>query len=265
MAQLQLKGKVFYMPGTWGPAVPVQGATVKIIDIDQPGKGDDQIWTGTTDANGNFQGTSSEWQDSTTNRLWVPDWRGGHWETFTVPDITDILVLQARVSQGGHETVLPFVFIGNNIESPPLIVAWGPPPRVLGKVNGVECTSVTAMNDKLKTAIQANSTPITIEVYGLEATALRPLAQAPDQLRTWVRQRLNLPAGAYNPWGGDDVFWVLVGVAIIILAVGASALMIAIGIAIIIAVLKGYKNVNVEQCINVPAGAGDCVKLILAR
>ncbi len=83
MSKLQLNGKVLYMPGTWGVALPAQNVHVYIVDIDQPGKGDDRIWSGTTDSSGCFQGTSSEWQDSITTTItgpsiWVPDLHGGH-------------------------------------------------------------------------------------------------------------------------------------------------------------------------------------------
>ena len=132
MATLQLKGKVLHMPGSWGQAVPVSGASIKVIDIDKPGQGssDDVIWTGTTDSNGNFQGQSSEWQDRKKITIpgyfkgTPPKWIPPHDEW--VPDLTDIISLKAEITHGTHQVSLPLMYINDGTPSPPLVVPWGP-------------------------------------------------------------------------------------------------------------------------------------------
>ena len=126
MGKVQLSGRVQHIPGSWGVSVPVRGASIEVIDID-PGGSDDVIWTGSTDTEGKFSGTSKEWQDTKTFSVWVQDSLippRGHWENKTVPDPTDLLLLKVRVKQAGrtHEA-FPFL----NSSPVPVVVPWGPP------------------------------------------------------------------------------------------------------------------------------------------
>ena len=125
MAKLKLRGRVVHMPGYWGDELPVAGAKVRIVDVDQPGKGDDVIWSGTTGGSGEFQGTSKEWQDSLTLRF--PS-------RIRIPDPTDVLMLQAHITHAGRETRLPFTYVSDREISPDLVVPWGPPRQRLVQI-----------------------------------------------------------------------------------------------------------------------------------
>jgi hypothetical protein len=280
MAKLKLKGKVQHIPGPWGAAVPVAGAAVTIIDIDAPGAHDDTIWTGTTNASGEFSGTSDEWQDTMTTRVWVstgfsgfPPQPTGYWETKKVPDPTDIMVLKVKVSHGGQSATLPFAFLGDNVLSP-VVVPWGPPqPPAVGKVNGQACASHQEVVTKIKAAVDAGVSPITIEVYGADLQPLLVLGQSPAQLKTWVQQRVPGGAALFQPYAsgltGTEIFWILLAVAVIIMAVGASAFLVMCGVAIIYAIHQGYVDLSAEQCASIPAPGGlsssFCAKIVLSK
>jgi hypothetical protein len=277
MAQLKLKGKVQHLPGSWGAALPVAGATVKVIDVDLPGRQNDTIWTGVTNAAGEFSGTSADWQDKESVQVWVPTGFSGfppqatgHWQTKTVVDPTDVLSLTVTVSQGGQSATLPFAFLGDNVSST-VVAPWGPPPiAIVGKVNGQGCATHQELSARLKTAVEAGASPITVEVYGADLQPLLALGQPPAQLRAWVQQRL--PAGANiqaSGFTGTEVVFILLAVAVIIMAVGASVFLVTCGLALIYAIHKGYINLSAEQCVSVPtpggASANFCVKLTLAK
>lgn len=126
MSKIQISGRAQHRPGDWGLNVPTRNASVEVIDLD-PGGNDDVIWTGKTDNEGKFSGTSKEWQDTKTIQVWVQDsWLppSGHWENKKIPDPTDLLLLKLRVKQAGrtHE-VFPFL----NSSPVPVVVPWGPP------------------------------------------------------------------------------------------------------------------------------------------
>jgi hypothetical protein len=270
MANLQLKGKVIYMPGSWGTNVPAANVSVSVIDVDAPSRGDDLIWTGLTDGNGNFQGTSNEWQDTLTTSKWVFDgFKGfppiptGHWETSSTLDVSDILALQARIKDGARETALPFVYINDSTSSPPLVLPWGPPLRILGKVNNVDCTTPLQLNRAIKAAADSNTSNITIEIYGPDANLLAPLTQSKQQAEEWVRQQLKLTEEMHRGVivGSTVSASTLFAVGFIIIAVGVSFLLICCGLGLLYAIHKGYININVEQCVWVPPGAGSCVKI----
>jgi hypothetical protein len=129
MPQITVKGKVVYGPGAWGSSVPARNVTVQVVDVDLPGAGDDTLWTGTTDTTGAFSGTTSNWQDSRTLQVWVPNLPpplgpgGGRWESRTEPDPTDVLALKVRVTEGSRsQDFFPFA----NDAPLPLILPWAP-------------------------------------------------------------------------------------------------------------------------------------------
>src|SRR6187399_3204649 len=94
MASLQIKGKLIFPPGLWGLTKPVAGASIKLTDLDIPGRNNDVIWQGTSDQNGNYQGTTSEWRDTITVTPSTP-----FTPAITVPDPTDLMLLQVTVTQ----------------------------------------------------------------------------------------------------------------------------------------------------------------------
>jgi hypothetical protein len=126
MSKIQISGRVQHLPGAWGAAVAARGASVEVIDVD-PGGSDDVIFAASTDAEGRFAGTSSEWQDNRTFSVWVQDsWTPprGHWESRSSPDPTDTLLLKLRIKQGGKVLdVFPFA----NGAPLPVLLPWGAP------------------------------------------------------------------------------------------------------------------------------------------
>ena len=127
MGRLVLQSQVFYMPGTWGAAVPVPDAEVAFVDVDAPGRHDDDIWSGRTDGEGRFHGMSEEWQDSETGLVVVRDteytW---HFEEGRVFDVADALVLQVHVTEGDQDVWLAYVYFDEHVQTPALVVPWGP-------------------------------------------------------------------------------------------------------------------------------------------
>jgi hypothetical protein len=151
MGQLRLKGKVVYMPGPWGVNVPADQVSVQIVDLDI-GNPSDTIWTGATGSDGTFQGASSEWQDRIPIKVWharpTPGRSpAGEWVTTGYrDDPLDVLMLLACLSQADHPpTTLPFVFLGDDVMSPSLMLPWGPPqPVKKGQRASLVVTSVVS-------------------------------------------------------------------------------------------------------------------------
>ncbi|HWO23404.1 MAG TPA: hypothetical protein VNO30_31905 [Kofleriaceae bacterium] len=258
MSTFDFKGKIFHIPGPWGLKIPATGTAVTITDVDAPGRGDDTLWNGTTNHDGEYKGTASEWQDKI--KLWVPPhpvggfpprWEPGYWKE--VPDPLDVLVLKARVKQGTNDATLPLII--NNGACSDLIVPWAPPPRLLGKVNGKEITAPDELTREIKAAVNTGAGQIRIEVYGPETALLMPLTGSRAQREGWLKQRLQMQgAGLSYVWGGDDVFWVLVGVAIIAIAVGVSVAIVGAVVGMIYAIKQGYVNINFKQNTTLPGG-----------
>lgn len=258
MSALKVKGRIFHAAGPWGFRVPVDGATVTITDLDAPGKGDDNIWNGTTDADGRFQGTTSDWKDTT--KVTVPGYLKGfpaRWippHDEWIPDPTDILVLVAGVQQDRFQTTLPFAYINDATPSPDLVVPWPPLPKLLGRVNGRDCYNPVEMNVRIRAAIDSGVHPIKVDIFGPDSTLLAPLLQGPNEVANWVKQKLGAPAdiGALANKALGDWVWILVAVAIIILAVGVSVLLLIVGLAILYAIHKGYTKISFSQTTNLP-------------
>lgn len=125
MSNIQVAGRVQYMPGPWGVSVRAAGAQVEVVDVD-PGGSDDVIWSGQTGPDGRFAGTSSEWRDNKSLNVWVVSGfpPRGRWVAKTVPDAADVLLLKLRVRANGrtHE-IFPFA----NTATLPVMLPWGPP------------------------------------------------------------------------------------------------------------------------------------------
>ena len=65
---LNIRGRIMAFTGNEG----LQYATDEVFDLDKGGNGDDEIFTGSTDANGYVQGQSSEWVDRNTVKINPP-------------------------------------------------------------------------------------------------------------------------------------------------------------------------------------------------
>ena len=92
------------MPGPWGISEPIKGAVVKIIDKDPGGGGsDDTILQRTTNSTGKFSGLSSDWKDKKIVRYWQPLPLPGRWQTRTVADPLDVMLLEIEVKHGNKQ------------------------------------------------------------------------------------------------------------------------------------------------------------------
>jgi hypothetical protein len=265
MGNLDVRGTVVYMPGTWGPALGVGNATVELIDVDLPGKGDDLIFTGQANSQGYFAGTTSEWHDTAERWVLVTDSvfpPRAHFEKRSEPDVTDVLALKARITEhradGDRRAELIFPFLGNGAPAPVLMVPWGPPPRPpveVISINGQGFADPGLAVAHVK-AIADSHQRITIAVRDAALRdALSSLAGASrDQLIALMRQRLNLPALPLNGvTGADDVILALAvlataiaaGLAINIIATATAVFVIVLAFAIVYALYQGYKHFHI--------------------
>ena len=253
MAKLKMKVRLAYMPGPWGLNEPVKGASVKIIDKDASAGGDDVILSRTSNSLGKVVGTSKDWQDSKRVKYWEPLPLPGRWKYKTVPDPTDLMLLEIDVKDGDEHMRVPFVFLGDNVEVP-VVVPWGkvPPPGAPAaalKVNGVGCDDAMDLQKKARAAIEGGSTPLKIEIRGPEAVPFVPFAdKSLNNLKEMVD---DIMPGAKqffysNPTGAEE----LIAIALIILAVGAAVsvtvLASAVAFALILAILFGYCNITLN-------------------
>lgn len=116
--------------GAFPPAV---GATVEIFDVDTGGNGDDLIWSGQTDSNGAFSGTSSNWEDYNAIRI-LPGTPFSRDQ-----QVPDLLLLKAVVSQntpaGRQSQVFPFPQGLVPVATAPLILPWAAPVTPITKAD----------------------------------------------------------------------------------------------------------------------------------
>jgi hypothetical protein len=258
MPSVTIKGRLVHPPGAGGLQLPVGNADVRVLDLDVPGKGDDVIWQGKTDAQGRFGGASSEWRDNIT--VMTP------FGMKTVADASDLLLLRLEVKQGVHGvTVSPFL----NDAPVPVVVPW-PAPLLSVPIAVVNGKVVTAdkpdmLYEHVKDLAEAGEPAIRIMCLGNWAKPLEPLLNAgtAPAARALVLQRLGLPADSLllkqNP-----ADWAIVACcAIICLAVVATAVVGVVAIlatAVVLATVLGYRDIRAKTCnelgVTLPAGYG---------
>ena len=242
MSTLNIRGRVMCFPGT----LPLQNATVEIIDVDSGGNGDDIIFTGTTDNNGYFQGTSSEWQDRNTARVPKPWPLHGTMEI----EVPDILILMARIRKGTNDTGrIPFSLPPPGTPVVPIVVPWSCVGIRKPKVNGEECSDGFDLQVKARAAFERRDPTVHITLYGPDAMPFLPFADKNlDALKALAGARFpGAPNMLYpNPVVADDLIYI----AIIILCVGAaysiSVISTAVAIALVLALILGYKHLKVH-------------------
>jgi hypothetical protein len=228
--------KLFHAPGPGGLNKPLAGATVQVVDIDLPGKQDDVIWQGTTNADGVVSGTTGNWQDKITVPGPFP---------ITMPDPTDVPIFKLRVKLGSSSWDGPLPLGPASVQLP--VVTSIPAALPLGKVNGKEYSTLDgiAMSNDIHDRVEARDHSISIEIYGPVAVMFSPLAAPYNELKTWVRSRLPYAANPASRFGNspEAAFWTLVGVSLIIAVSGASAIGILLGLALIFAIYRGYGQI----------------------
>ncbi len=148
MAGVHIRGSVRYLPGPWGAARAAGRVDVKVIDVDL-GNANDTIWSGMTDADGAFSGTTADWRDTRT----VTTGRGPASVTTQVADPTDVMVLRVRISEriGNRlfQVELPFVPVPAGTSTPLLVVPWGPAGHGRLVVNGASVPGLQAFSTVL--------------------------------------------------------------------------------------------------------------------
>lgn len=248
MSKLKIKGKLQYIPGPWGLHEPVKGAKVKIIDKD-PGGVDDVILTRTTNSLGKFSGTSKDWQDTKRIRYWDP--LSLSWKTKTVPDPTDIMLLELDIKHGSNHFRGPFVFLGNNVEVP-VVVPWGKSDFALTtyEVNGTPCTDGQDLQKKARAAFESGVSRVTITIRGPESIPFLPLAgKNLSQLKELVDDIL--PGAKDMLYPNPCEAACLTAIAFLILAVGAataiSVVASAIAVSLVLGTVLGYCIVEVKE------------------
>ncbi|MBD2545157.1 hypothetical protein [Planktothricoides raciborskii] len=272
MASIRVRGTVYYPPGPWGLKVPVSGATVEIIDLDLPGRGDDLLWKGTTDANGAFDGQTTDWQDTITTQIWVidrvfPPPPQGHWKELRIPDPSDIRLLVAKITKDSYSLTLPFPYVMDDAPPIPMVLLppIAPPPVVVANVNGVDISinNQAAIYEQIKNLVEARTPEINVQVYGPFATALEPILQSRDDLRRWVLERQGISTNSFvlAPNPGDAVLiTALICMTVITLGgpivLGTGVLIACLGAALILGIVEGYGEIIPDICtrINIPSG-----------
>jgi hypothetical protein len=267
MAKLKIRGRISYMPGPWGGSVSANGANIKLIDL-HPIKGTKQtVWTGTTNAQGRFSGTTAEWHDQI---ILVPAQPPRRTPFGTIPgtpavrgpDPTDVLMLVIEITLDGRTYSYPFPFIGDNIEVP-VILPFGPASynanRDRATLNGAEFTNMQQVFAALMQRVEQKQ-PIELKLYGAWADAVAPLVgvlrQTPlSRARTLFPQSrtgsLSLVVGGVTLTISSSF---LIGAATLVIALvpiiiagGVVTFMACMGIVLILAVLNGYEDIGARQ------------------
>lgn len=259
MSKLKLKGKVIYPPGPWGINKPVKGAKITITDLDAPGRANDVIWEGTTDEHGVFQGTSKEWQDRIRLTPGIPGTAISPAVPATYgPDPSDVLVLKIDIAEGQFKISGPFPFAGDNVQVP-IYVTWGPTADNRGTVNGVDFTDFSQLINRLIATVEKKD-PIELRLYGDWSVAATPIVEllkkSPlDRIKqSFPSSRtgsIELIIGGTAITVSSTALVALAGLVLalgsLILLAGASAFLVCLGIAVILAVLNGYVNIEASQ------------------
>jgi hypothetical protein len=128
-----------------------------------------------------------------------------------------------------------------------------PPVPIILTVNDSPCLTPVDFFLKVMVAINTNQT-IKIVVYSPpDITKLIPLTKPIDELRSYLNNVFKtkhmvaeLTDGVPVPTP-PDAFWILLAVAMVCLAVGASWVMVCIGIAIVLAFVYGYAHIKVKH------------------
>ena len=263
MSKLRIKGKLMYPPGIWGLNLPVKNVKIKLYDIDKTGS--DFLWEGTTDSNGHFSGTTREWQDKILIRTpAIPAGFGFPGVPATkkyIPDLSDLLILKIKITDGNHNLEGPFPFVRDNVEVP-LFTTWGPPPLVgpsRGTINGKEFTDFNGLINEMVSVIETGG-PIELKLYNDWATAVRPLTDLINMSPLQCAQQIfpDSRSGSLELVVGGAVIVItaveiaalaglVLAIAGLLVASSVPIFAVALGVAVIIAISTGYGNLNTEE------------------
>lgn len=249
MSRLRFQGQVMT-----ASLQPVAGASVKIIDKDEDGQ-DDVILTRTTNDQGNFSGTSAEWQDA--RRTPIPG--------ATLPPWTDTMILWFEVRKNGRRHDGPFMYVPGTTLSAPIVVPWSETPSELAKVNNVACDSPKDIIDAVSRAA-SRGVPIEIEVLDpTTVAAMQILTETDQEISDWLESTnrtlgllLQQITGRQSAGPGtatqalvvesvSTTVLIILACCALAVAVGASAVLVSVAVSMILATSKGYCHVGASQ------------------
>ena len=175
------------------------------------------------------------------------------------PDPADVLILKLEIVQGQNKITAPFVFAGDNVQVP-IYVTWGPAVANRGTLNGVEFTDFKQLVNKVVATIEKKD-PIDLRLYGDWSTAAIPLVQLINKSPLERTEQIfpgSMPGSIeiFVPTVGFIVVSTpaLIALAALVLAIGslillagASAFLVCLGIAVVLAVANGYVNIEASQ------------------
>lgn len=157
MSTIRIAGLVQYPPGPWGVARPAGDVALAIVDEDV-GNAADTIWSGSTNAQGQYAGTTRDWRDTRSVTVSTP--MGPR--TTQVADATDMMLLKATVSQRvgprTHSLTVPFVPAPAGLPQPPIVLGWGPPGQTSVTVNGVAANTLSQIAQLIQNVFVVGST-----------------------------------------------------------------------------------------------------------
>ncbi len=181
MAQLNIRGQVQYAPGPWGIARPAGGVALVIVDEDV-GNASDTIWSGSTNAQGQYAGTTRDWRDTRSVTVSTPAGQ----RTTQVADATDLMLLKATASQRigprTHSITVPFVPAPPGLPQGPIVLGWGPPGQALVRVNGVAANTLSQIAQLIQNVFAVGTT---VAMNGARREIM-VVGELPDEMITAV-------------------------------------------------------------------------------
>lgn len=277
MSQLFIQGQVLHERGPWGDRQPVTGARVEILSGDEQTRGSDLIMLATTNANGEFQGLTTEWRGTILKT--VPD-PNKPWRTIQVeePDPDETLVLRARIRQTTAQGVkiinLPVSYQDDLHPIEPLVVNWGPPEHsVIGFVNGLACTTPVEFMERTMLQLNARRCDVKLEAFGQAAepyleltapTARQARLAASMHLTTEEVLRIRTLLTCNEDMEACEVvdgFWISLAVASIIFAPITGKAAAAFGLALQRMLYSGYQIASVGNASVAMNGMGVSIRL----
>ena len=255
MSRLRFQGQVLS-----ASLQPVAGASVKIIDKDEDGQ-DDVILTRITNDQGNFSGTSTEWQD--TRRSPIPG--------ATLPPWTDTMILWFEVRKNGKKHDGPFMYVPGTALSAPIVVPWLEVSSTLARVNGVACDSPQDIISEVSRAAN-RGIPIDIEILDpTTVSAMQILTESEQEIHDWLEstnqvlgqllqqitgRRSSGPSSTIQALAVEPVsstVLIIIACCVLALAIGASAVLVSVAVSLTLATSKGYCTIGADQATELDA------------
>lgn len=194
MSQLFIQGAVFHAAGPWGERQPASGVRIEILSGEEPDSRE-LIMLASSNANGEFQGLTTEWRGTVVRTLPDPN---RPWRTIQVeePDSDENLVLHARVrqttGQGVQTVTLPVEYVDDTTPIAPLVVPWGPPQQsVIGFINGMACANATEFLERTVIQLNERRADVKLEAFGQAAEPYLELT-APTARQARLAQALHM-------------------------------------------------------------------------